>query len=86
MVFAVPVFAAEGSQSQPSTGTAPTTFEQTKSDHLKRLDGRINSLQEEKTCVQAAKNQDDLNACMKKRLMWWSGAGKSGGKFPARMK
>jgi len=50
---------------QPMKGTAPN-FEQMKADHLKKLDERINSLQQEKACVQAAKNQDELRACRSK--------------------
>lgn len=60
MTFAVPAFAAEGIQ-QPKE--VLPNFEQMKADHLKRLNDRINSLQEEKACAQAAKKQDDLNAC-----------------------
>lgn len=63
LVFAVPAFAVEGIQ--PSAGTVPD-FEQMKTDHLKRLDDRINSLQEEKACVQSAKNKDDIRVCRSK--------------------
>jgi len=84
MVFAVPVFAVEGTQPQPSTGAAPN-FEQMKSDHLKRIDEKIKSLQEEKTCAEAAKNQNDLNACRKK-AMRWGAPGKPGGLFSPQMK
>jgi hypothetical protein len=59
----VPAFAAEATQ--PSAGTG-ANYEQMKADHLKRIDNRINSLQEEKTCVQAAKNQEELKACWMK--------------------
>jgi len=51
--------------SQPTKQTSPN-FEQMKADHLKKLDERINSLQQEKVCVQSAKNQDDLKACWAK--------------------
>jgi hypothetical protein len=37
-----------------------------KAYHLKKLDERMNSLQQENACVQAAKNQDDLRACRSK--------------------
>ena len=62
LVFAVSAFAAD---IQPSAGTAPN-FEQMKADHLKMLDDRINGLQEERACAQAAKNQDELRACRSK--------------------
>ena len=63
LASALPVLAVEGTQS--ATGTAPN-FEQMKADHLKRIDDRINSLQEEKVCVQAAKSREDLRACRSK--------------------
>ena len=63
LVFVVPAFAIEGSQPPKETGL---NFEQMKADHLKKLDERMTSLQEEKTCAQAAKNQDDLRACRAK--------------------
>lgn len=60
LMFAVPAFATEGGQPSTETGA---TFEQMKADHLKKLDDRLNSLQQEMTCVNAAKTQDDLRAC-----------------------
>jgi len=63
LVFAVPAFAVDGSQPSKETGA---NFEQMKSDHLKKLDERLNSLQQERTCVQASKTQDDLRACRAK--------------------
>jgi hypothetical protein len=52
MALAVPAFAAEATQ--PAAGTPPT-FEQMKADHLKWIDTRVKSLQEEKVCAEAAK-------------------------------
>jgi len=63
LALAAPAFAVEGTQ--PSAGTPPN-FEQMKADHLKKIDDRINSLQAEKVCVQAAKSQDDLRTCRSK--------------------
>jgi hypothetical protein len=63
LVFALPAFAIEGVQPPKETGI---NFEQMKADHVKKLDERINSLQQEKTCVQAAKNQDGLMTCRTK--------------------
>lgn len=61
-----PSFAAESGQpQQPQQGQAPN-FEQKKADILKLMDERIKGLQEEKACVQAAKNHDDLRACREK--------------------
>ena len=63
LILAVSAFAIEGTQ--PSKETVPN-FEQLKADHLKKLEERMTSLQQEKACVQAAKSQDDLRACRMK--------------------
>jgi septal ring factor EnvC (AmiA/AmiB activator) len=63
LVLPVSAFAIEGSQ--PPKETAPN-FEQMKVDHLKKLEERMSSLQQEKACVQAANNQDELRACRSK--------------------
>ena len=42
------------------------TFEERQAEVLKHIDTRLSSLQEEKTCVQAAKSHDDLRACRQK--------------------
>ena len=64
-------FASEEKVAPPIEGSQPTKetgphFEQMKANHLKKLDERMNSLQQEKTCVRAAMNQDDLMACRSK--------------------
>jgi hypothetical protein len=38
-------------------------FEQRKAQQLRRIDTRINQMQEQKRCVSAATNEDDMNAC-----------------------
>jgi len=63
LVLSVSAFAIEGSQ--PTKETAPN-FEQMKADHLKKLEERMSSLQQEKACVQAANTQDELRACRAK--------------------
>ena len=63
LVFAMSAFAVEGSR---PTKAQCADFDQTKAFHMKKLDERINSLQQEKTCVQAAQNQDELKACRSK--------------------
>ncbi len=63
LAFAGSVFAVEGGQ--PQKGPGPN-FDQRKAEILKMLDERVATLQEEKGCVQAAKNHDDLKACRKK--------------------
>jgi hypothetical protein len=63
LVFALTAFAVEGVQPPKETGI---NFEQMKADHLKKLDERMNSLQQEKTCAEAAKNHDDLMTCRSK--------------------
>jgi hypothetical protein len=92
LVFAVPAFAVDGTQ--PPKETAPT-FEQIKADHLKKLDERLNSLQQERVCAQAAKNQDELRACRAKHKaemkehrddMRMRGPGGPGGPIPPPVK
>ena len=65
LAFAVPTFAVEGGQ--PSTAPGQT-FEQRQAHILKMIDERIASLQEGKTCVQAAKKDNDLKACREKHM------------------
>ena len=64
-MFAVPAFAAD---SNPQPGTSAPTFEQRQAHMMKMIDERIASLQSGKTCVQAAKTNDDLNACREKHM------------------
>lgn len=59
-VLAVPAFAAEGGQPPQGQGQ---TFEQRKAAILKMIDERIANIQEERGCVEAAKNDDDLKVC-----------------------
>ena len=63
LFIAVPAFAADNAP-QPK-GPGPN-FEQHRADILKRIDARIARNQEEKSCVQAAKNHDDIKACRDK--------------------
>lgn len=65
ILFTVPAFADDNAPQPKGKGPGPN-FEQRKSDILKRIDERIARNQEEKTCVQAAKNHDDLKACRDK--------------------
>jgi len=72
LMFSGLAFAVEGIQ--PAAGTAPN-FEQMKADHLKRLDDRIKSLQEEKACAQAANSPDEMRACKQKHKAEMQGHG-----------
>ena len=63
LAFALPAFAVESNE--PPKGPAPT-FEQRKAQNLKHLDERSTKLQDEKACVQATKNDNDLKACREK--------------------
>ena len=65
LAFAAPALAAEGGQPPVAPGQ---TFEQRQAHVLKMMDERIAGLQEGKTCIQAAKNDDDLKACRKKHM------------------
>jgi hypothetical protein len=82
LVFALTAFAVEGVQPPKETGV---NFEEMKAGHLKKLDARINSLQQEKTCAQAAKSQDDLMSCRSKHQAEMKGHGdgmrKGGGPY-----
>ena len=77
LIFAGLSFAVEGIQ--PSAETVPN-FEKMKADHLKMLEYRINSLQEEKVCAEAAKKQEDLRACRSKHKTEMKGQGDKMGK------
>lgn len=65
VAFAVPALAAD-------SGNPPTvpgqTFEQRQANILKILDARAAGIEEGKTCVQAATNDDELKACRKKHM------------------
>jgi uncharacterized membrane protein YgcG len=63
VAFALPAFAVEGGQ-PPKEPAA--NFEQKKAEILDNFDKRISRLQEEKACVQAAKDMKDLGACREK--------------------
>ncbi|HXE96483.1 MAG TPA: hypothetical protein VN642_08760 [Dongiaceae bacterium] len=63
ILFSAPAFAADNA---PQFNGAGPSFEQRKSDILKHIDERIARNQEEKSCVQAAKNHDDIKACRDK--------------------
>jgi hypothetical protein len=60
IIFAAPVLAVDAPQSAKTPGP---NFEQHKADIVRKIDARIAYRQEEKACVQAAKNHDDLKAC-----------------------
>jgi len=63
LAFAIPAFAVEGGQ----PAKAPeVSFEQRKADMLDHIDRRITRLQDEKACIQAAKDRDELKLCWDK--------------------
>jgi hypothetical protein len=65
LAFTVPALAVEGGQPPTVPGK---TFEQRQANILKMMDERIAGLQEGKTCIQAAKNDEDLRACRQKHM------------------
>jgi len=65
LAFAVPVFAANGGQ--PQQGQA-LNFEEKQAEILKNIDARAAGLQDDRACVQAAKNLEDLKACRDKQM------------------
>jgi len=60
LAFAAPAFATEGTKTSQETSS---NFEQVKDNYLKRLEDRMNRLQQEKTCIEKAQNQDELRNC-----------------------
>jgi len=91
--LSVSAFAIEGTR--PPKETVPN-FEQMKADHLKKLEVRMSSLQQEKACVQVANNQDGLMACRSKHkaemkehrndMRKRGGPGGPGGQVPPQVK
>ena len=81
LAFAVPVSAADSGQ--PQTGQA-LTFEQRQAEILKIIDARAAGIQTERSCVQAARNFDDLKACRDKAMADMKGHGPGGGQMPPR--
>lgn len=62
-LFAVPAFAIDNA---PVPKAPVQNFEQHKAEILKRIDERIARSQEEKICIQAAQNQNDIKVCRDK--------------------
>lgn len=63
LVLAASVFAVDSGQ----PGAVPgQNFDQRKAEILKMLDERIASLQEAKSCIQAAQNHDAIGTCREK--------------------
>ncbi len=63
ILFAAPAVAADNA---PAPKVPGPNFEQRKAEILKRIDERIARNQEEKACVQAATNHNDIKACRDK--------------------
>lgn len=74
LAFAAPVLAADAAKpaGKPAAEGAPApkagkeagdNFGERKASLLKRIDDRINGMQNEKKCIKAAKNQDELRNC-----------------------
>jgi hypothetical protein len=62
-ITALPVLAFDNPPRQMAPGP---NFEQRKAEIINRIDQRIARIQEEKACVQAAQNHDDIRACREK--------------------
>jgi hypothetical protein len=63
ILFAAPVVAADNA---PQPKEAKPKFEKHKAEVIKRIDARIKFRQDEKACVQAAKNHEAVQACRDK--------------------
>ncbi len=70
LALAASAFAADVKQPPNPSGQ---TFEQRQAQILKMFDERIAGLQEGKTCVQAAKNDDELRACRETQMRMQGG-------------
>ena len=46
-----------------SASASPANFDKRKSQQLRRIDGRMTRLQDERVCVQRATTQDDIMKC-----------------------
>jgi Spy/CpxP family protein refolding chaperone len=67
LALALPAFAVESNAPPNAPPKAPAAnFDQRKAQILKHIDERNTKLQQEKDCVQAAKNDNDLKACREK--------------------
>ncbi|MBI3812595.1 MAG: hypothetical protein HY283_10425 [Nitrospirae bacterium] len=64
LAFAAPVIAVEGDQPPKGPGL---NFDQRKAQFLKMFDERIANIESTKTCVQAAKNHEEIKACLENR-------------------
>jgi hypothetical protein len=62
LMLVVPAFAVESASPK---GSGPS-FEEKKAQILKHIDERSAKLQQEKTCIGAAKDDNDLKACREK--------------------
>ncbi|MBF0329259.1 MAG: hypothetical protein HQL10_08870 [Nitrospirae bacterium] len=60
LVFSVQVFGEEQKSIEKSKAAK---FEAHKAKALSHIDARIKLLQDDKTCIAAAKNQDDIKKC-----------------------
>jgi hypothetical protein len=65
LAVTLPLFAADGGQ--PPMGQT-LSFEQRQAEILQIIDARAAGIQNERLCVQAAKNFDDLKTCRDKQM------------------
>lgn len=63
--FTIPVFAADGGNPQQGQSL---NFEEMQAEILKHIDARAADLQDDRACVQAAMNHEDLKACKDKQM------------------
>ena len=63
--FTVPAWAADGNQ--PAGAQPRGDFKERKAQMLKHMDERISAMQQERKCVQAAKNEDDMRSCRERQ-------------------
>ncbi len=63
ILLAMPAFAANNA---PQKQGQTLSFPQRKAEILKRIDERITRSKQERACIQATKNNEDIKACWEK--------------------
>ncbi len=63
LCLVTPALAIDGSGPPPRPGQ---DFQQIKAEILKRIDERLARIQQERSCIQAARNHQDARACREK--------------------
>lgn len=82
LVFGFSSAQAPGGPPPADKEITPEKFGELKADLLKRIDDRMQRIAEEKTCVSAATNMEELRKCRPQRPAGPGGPGGQGKTFP----